>query len=167
PLTRSELPLGNENVAPVGRLARSTLEQQEVMSQTRARPLTRSELPLGNDNVAPIGSLAQSTQDFQNKDGQRETRPQGYEIQPSNHNAVAAAIVQGRADWGMAIESVARNNGLGFVPYQGEQYDFAVPKQKRNSPAVQAFRDLLRQQETRLQLAALGFLVTETPQSDL
>ena len=40
-------------------------------------------------------------------------RPPGYSNQPRSHNAVAAAVAQGRADWGVAIEPVARLYGLG------------------------------------------------------
>ena len=35
-------------------------------------------------------------------------RPAGYANQPKSHNAVAAAIAQSRADWGVAIEPVAQ-----------------------------------------------------------
>ena len=35
-------------------------------------------------------------------------RPPGYANQPRSHNAVAAAVAQGRADWGVAIEPVAQ-----------------------------------------------------------
>ncbi len=43
-------------------------------------------------------------------------RPAGYANQAKTHNAVAAAIVQERADWGVAIVTVARQYGLGFLP---------------------------------------------------
>src|SRR5262249_36903676 len=49
-------------------------------------------------------------------------RPPGYWSQPKSHNAVAAAIAQNRADWGLAIESVARQYNLGFIPMQDEHY---------------------------------------------
>ena len=84
-------------------------------------------------------------------------RPPGYAVQPSNHNAVAAAIAQGRADWGLAIESVARANHLGFLPYQEERYDFVIPKSRRNRPAVQAFLTLLTDESTRQRLIEFGF----------
>jgi putative molybdopterin biosynthesis protein len=84
-------------------------------------------------------------------------KPAGYAVQPSNHNAVAAAICQGRADWGMAIESVAKANELRFVPYQEERYDFAVPKTRIARPAVRAFIELLAAESTRRHLATLGF----------
>lgn len=89
----------------------------------------------------------------------RGAKPPGYAVQPSNHNAVAAAIAQGRADWGLAIESVALANGLGFLPYQEERYDFVIPKSRRDRPAVRAFIELLRDDGTKLKLAELGFRV--------
>jgi putative molybdopterin biosynthesis protein len=83
-------------------------------------------------------------------------RPSGYAVQPTNHNAVAAAVVQGRADWGLAIESVATANGLGFVPYQEERYDFVIPRSRRPRPAVEAFVGLLSEPLVRSRLAELG-----------
>ena len=84
-------------------------------------------------------------------------RPPGYAVQASNHNAVAAAVAQDRADWGLAIESVARAKDLGFVPYKDERYDFVIPKTRRERPAVKAFVDLLAEQSTRERLSKLGF----------
>jgi putative molybdopterin biosynthesis protein len=84
-------------------------------------------------------------------------RPSGYAIQASNHNAVAAAIAQGRADWGMAIESVAIANGLGFLHYQDERYDFVIPQARIERPAVKAFLALLSEPATRARLAEFGF----------
>jgi len=84
-------------------------------------------------------------------------RPPGYGVQTKSHNAVAAAVAQGRADWGLAIDTVARQYGLAFIPVQDEQYDFIVPKARLERPAVQAFRALLADAEVRAQLAALGF----------
>jgi putative molybdopterin biosynthesis protein len=83
-------------------------------------------------------------------------RPRGYALQPRNHNAVAAAVVQGRADWGVTLETVARRAGLGFITVQAEQYDFVVPRSRENRPAVIAFRSLLERPETRDTLARLG-----------
>src|SRR5262245_47524290 len=85
------------------------------------------------------------------------TRPRGYAVQASNHNAVAAAVFQGRADWGLAIESVARANDLGFLPYQDERYDFIIPKVRWERPGVKAFIELLAERSTRECLTRLGF----------
>lgn len=83
-------------------------------------------------------------------------KPRGYAVQPRNHNAVAAAVVQGRADWGMTLDTIARNNGLGFLPVQNEQYDFIVPVSRASRPGVAAFIALLQQPSTRDALANLG-----------
>jgi putative molybdopterin biosynthesis protein len=84
------------------------------------------------------------------------TRPHGYAVQPRNHNAVAAAIVQCRADWGMTLDTIARNAGLGFLPVQAEQYDFIMPRSRAHRPGVLAFRKLLEQPATREVLVNLG-----------
>jgi putative molybdopterin biosynthesis protein len=86
-----------------------------------------------------------------------EQRPAGYGTQTKSHNAVAVAISQQRADWGIAIDTVARQYGLGFIPLQEEQYDFVVPTARFERPAVQAFRALLNDPGVRAQLASLGF----------
>jgi putative molybdopterin biosynthesis protein len=88
-------------------------------------------------------------------------KPPGYAVQPTTHNAVAAAVAQGRADWGLAIESVARANGLAFLPYKEECYDFVVPKSREERPAVKAFAGLLSDEATRSQLVELGFRVSK------
>jgi putative molybdopterin biosynthesis protein len=83
-------------------------------------------------------------------------RPPGYAIQPRNHNAVAAAVVQGRADWGITLDTVGRAAGLAFLPVQAEQYDFIVPRSRTDRPAVAAFRTLVNAPSVRQALARLG-----------
>jgi putative molybdopterin biosynthesis protein len=70
---------------------------------------------------------------------------------------VAVAVAQGRADWGLTIESVARQYGLGFIPVQDEHYDFAAPRARLERPPVQKFRALLSDASLRDALAARGF----------
>jgi molybdopterin molybdotransferase/putative molybdopterin biosynthesis protein len=86
-------------------------------------------------------------------------RPPGYWSQPKSHNAVAVAVAQNRADWGIAIETVARQYGLGFIPAQDERYDFAIPKARWDSPEVQRFREVIADAAVREALAVLGFRV--------
>ena len=86
-----------------------------------------------------------------------DRRPPGYGIQTKSHNAVAAAVSQGRADWGVAIDTLAGQYGLGFSPLQQEHYDFVVPKARLERPALRIFRALLEDAATRQQLSALGF----------
>jgi len=84
-------------------------------------------------------------------------QPPGYGVQAKSHNAIATAVLQGRADWGMAIDTVAKQYGLGFIPVQEEHYDFVVPKARRERSAVSAFRDLLQEASVRSHLRELGF----------
>ncbi len=86
----------------------------------------------------------------------RGARPAGYANQPRSHNAVAAAIAQNRADWGVAIEPAAQIYGLSFLPIAPEQYDFLLVEARRERPAVQAFLAALRDAGTRDRIRALG-----------
>ena len=83
-------------------------------------------------------------------------KPAGYANQPRSHNAVAAAIAQRRADWGVAIEPVARLYGLAFLPIAPEQYDFLLVESRRDRPAVRQFLEVLRDEPTRERIRALG-----------
>jgi putative molybdopterin biosynthesis protein len=85
-------------------------------------------------------------------------RPAGYANQPRSHNAVAAAVAQRRADWGVAIEPVARLYGLAFLPIAPEQYDFLLLETRRGRSAVQAFLAVLRDEATRTRIRALGLV---------
>ena len=86
-----------------------------------------------------------------------EARPDGYWNQPRSHNAVAAAVTQGRADWGMTIAPVARASDLGFIPFAEEHYDFALVAARKDRPAVRAFLDALASHHTRAALESAGF----------
>jgi putative molybdopterin biosynthesis protein len=87
----------------------------------------------------------------------KTARPPGYWAQPRSHNAVAVAVEQNRADWGVAIESVARQYDLGFIPMQDEHYDFVVPKARLGREPVQRFRALLDDESVKEALRALNF----------
>jgi putative molybdopterin biosynthesis protein len=85
-------------------------------------------------------------------------RPDGYAYEPRSHHAVAAAVAQGRADWGVTIETVAREAGLRFRPLRAEHYDFVVPRARADRPAVRALVELLtRGSALRAELARAGF----------
>ena len=83
-------------------------------------------------------------------------RPAGYTNQPKSHNAVAAAVAQQRADWGIATKSVAALYGLGFAPIAPEHYDFLLVEARRERPAVQAFLQALRDPAVKARIRALG-----------
>jgi putative molybdopterin biosynthesis protein len=88
-------------------------------------------------------------------------RPPGYANQPKSHNAVAAAVAQGRADWGIAIATVARLYGLGFLPIAPEHYDFLVVEGRQARPAVQAFLAALAEGDVRRRITELGMTFAE------
>ncbi|MAV36648.1 MAG: molybdopterin biosynthesis protein [Planctomycetaceae bacterium] len=84
-------------------------------------------------------------------------KPAGYAVQSRSHNAVAAAIAQGRADWGVAIRTVADAAGLAFLALSEEQFDLVVPDTHLTKPAVRALQDLLINPEIRQRLVEMGF----------
>ena len=86
-------------------------------------------------------------------------QPGGFHVEAKSHNAVAAAVAQRRADWGVAIDTVAKPLGLGFLPIADEEYDFIVPKARLERPAVRDFLALLRREDVRADLRALGMRV--------
>lgn len=88
-------------------------------------------------------------------------RPPGYGYQAKSHNGIGIAVTLRRADWGVAIDTIARQYGLGFFPLQAEQYDFVVPRARLATPAVRRFAELLQDAAIRHELAAMGFRAPE------
>lgn len=89
--------------------------------------------------------------------GDEHRQPPGFYVEVKSHNAVAAAVAQSRADWGIGIETVARDAGLGFIPLREEEFDFVVPIARQDRPAIRAFRALLEEPATRDLLERHGF----------
>jgi putative molybdopterin biosynthesis protein len=84
-------------------------------------------------------------------------QPAGYSNQAKTHNAVAATVAQGRADWGVAIRTVAQQYGLGFLPLRAEHYDFVIPKNRALRAPVVRFLSLLQDPAVRASLQQIGF----------
>lgn len=84
-------------------------------------------------------------------------RPRGHATQVKSHHAVAAAVAQGRADWGVTLDVLAEDANLEFVFVQEERFDLALPAARRDRPAVQALLDLLASDAGRSLLADAGF----------
>jgi molybdate-binding protein len=55
----------------------------------------------------------------------------------SSHTDVADAIRHGKADAGLAIEAVAREQGLDFLPLVWERYDLVVRRMEYFEPPLQ------------------------------
>ena len=68
------------------------------------------------------------------------------------------AVAQGRADWGVAIQSVAAMYGLGFLQLSPESYDFLLVEARRERAPVQAFLAALTDPGVRARIAALGMV---------
>jgi putative molybdopterin biosynthesis protein len=87
-----------------------------------------------------------------------EARPPGFSVEAGSHHAVAAAVAQERADWGVATEGAARLAGLGFLPLKEERFDFAVAAGREGHEGVAAFAELLADAGVRRRLREIGFL---------
>lgn len=83
-------------------------------------------------------------------------RPPGYAVEASSHHAVAAAVAQGRADFGVAIDIVAADRGLGFLPIGEERFDFLIASARRARRGVRALIEELESPATRAALRARG-----------
>jgi molybdate-binding protein len=69
---------------------------------------------------------------------------------------IAAAVHDGRADAGIAIEAAARAHGLAFIPLVTERLDLLVRRRDYFEPGVQALLAFARSPDMREQAAALG-----------
>jgi len=87
-----------------------------------------------------------------------DLRPDGYGVEATSHHAIAAAVAQARADFGVAIDVVAHDRGLGFLPIAEERYDFFVRRARRDRAAVRAFIEELERPATRAALRARGLV---------
>ena len=85
-----------------------------------------------------------------------DARPLGHGVEASSHHAIAAAVAQGRADFGIAIDIVANDRGLGFLPICEEEFDFVVATSRRDRPAVRALIEEIESPAARAALRARG-----------
>jgi putative molybdopterin biosynthesis protein len=76
----------------------------------------------------------------------------GYHYEVKTHTAVAAAVEQGRADVGIAIEAVKKYYGVDFIPLGEEIYDLLISKERLSKPAVQMFLRELGSEEFQREL---------------
>ncbi len=67
----------------------------------------------------------------------------GYEVELATHNAIAAAIRDGKAEAGLGIRSVAEAQGLDFVELQDEEFDFLCRADLLDSEEGRAFQEKL------------------------
>jgi len=68
----------------------------------------------------------------------------GYHHEEFTHMAVAAAVVSGAADTGLAVLSAAQALGLDFVPVAQERYDLAILQEFLDTPMMQSLLSIVR-----------------------
>jgi putative molybdopterin biosynthesis protein len=81
----------------------------------------------------------------------------GYYHEEFTHMAVAAAVLSGAADTGLAVLSAAQALDLDFVPVAQERYDLAIPRDFYDTPMMQALLGLIREDKGfREQIVRMG-----------
>lgn len=69
----------------------------------------------------------------------------GYDNEVQRHMDVGLSILGGKADAGPAIQPVADQLGLDFIPWRWERYDLLIPKEHFFDKAMQLFLGLLHE----------------------
>jgi len=81
----------------------------------------------------------------------------GYHHEEFTHMAVAAAVLSGAADTGLAVLSAAQALHLDFIPLAQERYDLAIPQKFYDTPMLQALLGIIRDDnEFRAQIIDMG-----------
>jgi molybdate-binding protein len=80
---------------------------------------------------------------------------QGYHRTVKGHLAVARSVGSGGADAGVALRAVAHALGLDFVPLAEVRFDFVIPHDLLEHPAVSATLDVLQSRALREELESL------------
>ena len=84
-------------------------------------------------------------------------RVNGYYHEEYTHMGVAAAVLSGAADTGLAVLSAARALNLDFIPVAQERYDLAVPQKFYDTPMMRALLGIIREdKEFRERIVAMG-----------
>lgn len=98
-----------------------------------------------------------------NRDGIDTSAIYGYDREEFTHTSVAAQIVNDTADAGMGIYSAAHTYDLDFLPICMEQYDLLIPDEAWDTPQVQLLLKILKSDEFRRRLEALGGYEVKEP----
>jgi len=80
----------------------------------------------------------------------------GYEREEYTHLGVAAAVMSGSADVGLGILAAARALHADFIPLLKERYDLIIPREHYDSDLLRPLLDIVRSDEFRHEVEALG-----------
>ena len=83
-------------------------------------------------------------------------RINGYRDEEYTHMNVAAAVLSGRVDAGLAVRAAANALGLPFMPIGVEEYDLVIPRRFFDTDAVQALLDVIRGEAFRRTVEGMG-----------
>ncbi len=85
------------------------------------------------------------------------SKVKGYHHEEFTHMAVAAAVLSGAADTGLAVLSAAQALDLDFVPVGNERYDLAILERYYSDPLFQALLGIIREDTAfREQISSMG-----------
>ena len=95
--------------------------------------------------------------DYQLRDlGVEPAQIQGYTYEVSTHSQVAAAVLQGEADFGLGVLAAARKSGLDFIPLFVERFDLVIPDEHYQSALLLPALDHLNTAAFRHAVESLG-----------
>jgi putative molybdopterin biosynthesis protein len=80
----------------------------------------------------------------------------GYDTEVQTHAAVGEYVLQGKADVGLGLLSIAQQKGLDFLFLFTERYDLVMSKNTFNSAHVSILIEILKSQNFRNQIEKLG-----------
>jgi putative molybdopterin biosynthesis protein len=87
----------------------------------------------------------------------------GYDRVVSSHIAVARAVADGAADVGIGLRAVASAVDADFLPLADARFDFLIPSEHLDHPAIKVLLDVMQSTSLRAQLSALpGYSTSET-----
>jgi putative molybdopterin biosynthesis protein len=71
----------------------------------------------------------------------------GYSSGVKSERAICEAVVSGKADIGVGIRNCTEKNGLQFIEFAEEEYDFLIKKEILDTPEVHKFLEVLNSRE--------------------
>ncbi len=88
--------------------------------------------------------------------GVESAQIRGYNQEVSTHSQVAEAVLQGEADFGLAVLAAARQFNLDFVPLFEERFDLVIPQEHYQSALLVPALDYLHTAQFRTSVQGLG-----------
>ena len=80
----------------------------------------------------------------------------GYNREASTHSQVANAVLQGEADFGLAVFAAARQFALDFIPLFEERFDLVIPDEQYHSVLLLPALEYINTAEFRTAVQGLG-----------